>query len=165
MPELIVPPNQEGGDDTEVSTSHITGSFQNVWENENNASLGSNYFNFPEIPVVTEPIVAQPMVLSSKQELSQITSNTTNKQIEDSDVGTQLVNRGNFGPMDSAISISYEQMMGPLQYNGILAHNISQNGFQIQRSNSVFSDHITLCENILRQQWMKSGVVNGNHEK
>lgn len=83
---------------------------------------------------------------------------------------SELVGRNShFGPTSSSISTSYEQMMGPLQYSNFLSHDPvlppGQNlGFQ--RTNSVFSDHISICENYLRQSFSKSGeVMNLDHAR
>lgn len=80
----------------------------------------------------------------------------------------QLLTRGSFNPV-SVISTSYEQMMGPLQYSGFLrnAPLVLQNlEFNFHRTNSSFSDHITICENLLRLKYSKSGdALDGGYTR
>ncbi|KAM3080846.1 hypothetical protein ACMFMF_002762 [Clarireedia jacksonii] len=120
------------------------------------------YFSYAEIPVSTELPLHQSKALISGSNFSVETNRTIDNNV------AQMLMRGSFNPV-STMSTSYEQMMGPVHYNGFLGNEslaLQNYEFNFQKTNSSLSDHITICENLLRLKYSKSGdAINGGYRR
>ncbi|TGO48233.1 hypothetical protein BCON_0246g00010 [Botryotinia convoluta] len=152
---------------------------QSGWTPDNEPSLSSNFYDFSDIPATNVPPQnVQTLRLSPKPRASQ--SNLHDKgNIENGTLVTSNLprlasndlphfsTRGIYNPIHLTISSSYEQMMGTVQYNSYLGNDslITQDQpLQINHTNSAFSDHITVFENVLRQKLSKSTALIRSNE-
>jgi hypothetical protein len=123
--------------------------------------LRPTYFSYAEIPGSTELPLHQSKALIPESDFSVETNVTIDNNM------AQLTRRP-FNPM-SIMSTSYEQMMGPTHYSGFLGNEslaVQNFEFNFHRTNSSFSDHITICENLLRLKYPKVGdAINGGYAR
>ncbi|KAF7956168.1 hypothetical protein EAE96_005088 [Botrytis aclada] len=152
---------------------------QSEWTPDNEPSLTSNFYGFSDIPAANVPSQnVQTLRLSPKPRTPQ--SNLHDKgNIENGTLFTSSLprlasndlphfsSREIYNPTHLTISSSYEQMMGTVQYNSYLGNDslITQDQpLQINHTNSAFSDHITVLENVLRQKLSKSTALIRSNE-
>ncbi|PQE31865.1 transcription factor PAP1 protein [Rutstroemia sp. NJR-2017a WRK4] len=156
------PPSQNNDDSDDAETPPPQATAPTEWNHGNDASLRLTYFSYAEMPVSTELPLHQSKPLVPESDFSV----ATNVDIDNN--MAQLMTRKSFNPM-SIMSTSYEQMMGPMHYNGFLGNEslaVQNLEFNFQRTNSSFSDHITICENLLRLKFSKAGdAMNGNYTR
>ncbi|KAI9642123.1 hypothetical protein NHQ30_008924 [Ciborinia camelliae] len=171
--------SHDDSDDAEPEAPPAQNDVQREWTSENETSLNSTFYDFSDIPATNDPLQTQPLVLSPKQRSSQPNIHD-NDHIENETLITSTVPRlssndiphfskpESFSPMNLTISTSYEHMMGPVQYNSYLGNDSmipQEQALQFNRTNSPWSDHITVFENLLRQKLSKSPALNRSNER
>ncbi|TGO19762.1 hypothetical protein BTUL_0002g00040 [Botrytis tulipae] len=152
---------------------------QSEWTPDNEPSLSSNFYDFSDIPATSVPSQnVQTLRLSPKPRVPQSNlhdkANIENGTLVSSNLPRLASNdlphfsaREIYNPAHLTISSSYEQMMGTVQYNSYLGNDslITQDQpLQINHTNSAFSDHITVFENVLRQKLSKSTALIRSNE-
>ncbi|KAK6603668.1 bZIP transcription factor [Botrytis cinerea] len=167
------PPAQDEGKNEELK--------QSEWSPDNEPSLSSNFYDFSEIPTTSVPSqsIQTTLRLSPKPQAPQ--SNIHGKSnIETGTLVTSILprlpsndlphfsSREVYNPTHLTISSTYEQMMGTVQYNSYLGNEsliAQEQTLQINHTNSPFSDHITVFENVLRQKLSKSTALIRSNER
>ncbi|KAM0130282.1 hypothetical protein ACHAP3_007421 [Botrytis cinerea] len=167
------PPAQDEGKNEEIK--------QSEWSPDNGPSLSSNFYDFSEIPTTSVPSqsIQTTLRLSPKPQAPQ--SNIHGKSnIETGTLVTSILprlpsndlphfsSREVYNPTHLTISSTYEQMMGTVQYNSYLGNEsliAQEQTLQINHTNSPFSDHITVFENVLRQKLSKSTALIRSNER
>ncbi|KAG4032040.1 hypothetical protein MFRU_008g03900 [Monilinia fructicola] len=165
-------------DDADSEAPPVQSDGQSEWTSENEPSLNSAFYDFSNMPATNDSLQSQVLVLSPKHRSSQPILHEKG-HVENGTIVTSsiprlssnglphLTARENFDPINLSISTSFEHMMGPTQYNNYLGNPSMiphEQNLQVNHTNSPFSDHITVFQNILRQKLSKSSALNRSNE-